>query len=103
MQDLAPAHKAKKTVDYLKKGGIVVLTWPANSPDLNPIEHVWREIKRRLFELPLEERPTSLAALRDRISQIWNELDQDWIRRLVDSMLERLQAVIDAKGGHTKY
>ena len=103
MHDLAPSHAAKKTVNYLKKASIVVLTWPANSPDLNPIEHIWREIKGRLYKLPLKERPTNLAALRDRVSQIWNELDQAWIRHLIDSMPERLQAVIDAEGGHTKY
>ena len=47
-QDLAPAHSAKTTSTWFKDHGIPVLNWPANSPDLNPIENLWGIVKREM-------------------------------------------------------
>ncbi len=47
-QDLAPAHTAKSTKSWLNDHGVGVLDWPANLPDLNPIENLWSIVKRKM-------------------------------------------------------
>ncbi len=47
-QDLAPAHTAKSTKSWLNDHGVGVFDWPANSPDLNPIENLRGIVKRKM-------------------------------------------------------
>ncbi len=47
-QDLAPAHTAKGTKSWFSDHGVTLLDWPANSPDLNPIENLWGIVKRKM-------------------------------------------------------
>jgi hypothetical protein len=100
-QDGAPSHKAKATLKWFSDRGISLLFHPPNSPDLNPIEHVWNELKRRLRNL--EHHPTNLQQLIEAVENIWEEIPLDIVNRYIDRMPEIVQALKSAKGGHTKF
>lgn len=101
-QDNAPAHRAFATRDWLTVNNIRVFgPWPANSPDMNPIENLWVQLERAL-----ERRPTPPA----NEAQLWRALQEEWaninmwnIRRLVLSMRRRCTALVEAAGGYTCY
>ena len=101
MQDNATSHSARATRQYLSANNVQVMDWPARSPDLNPIEHVWDLLDRRLRNA--RNPPQTVAALRQEVVRQWNLLAQNEIRRYIGSMRRRCQAVIQAEGGHTRY
>ncbi len=98
-QDLAPAHSAKATSIWFKDHGIPVLNWPANSPDLNPIENLWGIVKRKMRYA----RPNNAEELKATIRATWALITPEQCHRLIDSMPRRIAAVIQAKGAQTKY
>ncbi len=98
-QDLAPAHTAKATSTWFKDHGIPVLNWPANSPDLNPIENLWGIVKRKMRYA----RPNNAEELKATIRATWALITPEQCHRLIDSMPRRIAAVIQAKGAPTKY
>lgn len=94
MQDGAPAHTAKITTLFLQKRMQFLKIWPANSPDLNPIEHLWGAMKRILKNTEIE----SKEHLIETIQNIWNNFPQDSINSLIYSFYGRLRLIIDQKG-----
>lgn len=101
MHDNARPHTAKVTVDYLEQMCIDVMQWPAMSPDLNPIEHLW-DIIGRALRSPLYS-PTTVEELRCSIAAIWFSIPQQRIKTLIYSMRRRCLAAIQNDGGHTQY
>lgn len=100
MQDSAPCHKAKSVSTWLKKEKIEVLQWPGNSPDLNPIENAWNQMKRKLSC----KNTSSVPHLCEEIKKLWVlDMHLDYFQKLSDSMPTRIQKVIQAKGNVTKY
>ena len=100
MQDGAPCHRAKIVTQFLKSKKIRILDWPGNSPDLNPIENLWSILKDKVSE----KQPTSAKMLEQAIKEVWvRELSNEYCQSLVESMPRRLEAVIKAKSGPTKY
>lgn len=101
MHDNARAHVARSVESYLDAVGIRRLQWPARSPDMNPIEHVWDMLKRRVRALP--HPPETLRDLKSALTVVWEEIPQEEIKNILQSMPERMQAVIAARGGNTRY
>lgn len=102
MQDNARPHTAKATVEFLKKHKVKVLEWPPQSPDMNPIENIWAWIKRRRDE-KFPHFPKNRDELIEQVFSIWEELDDEWFIPYARSVGRRVEAVLKAKGGNTKY
>ena len=100
MRDVARLLNVNKTAQ-LHNLGIPVLPWPAKSPDMNPIEHLWDELERRLRDRP--NRPQNLRELRFALTEQWLALPRERVRRLILSMRRRCMALVNSRGGHTKY
>lgn len=101
MHDNARVHVAQVVEAYLADVGIQKLQWPARSPDLNPIEHVWDMLKRKVRARP--NPPETLRDLNTAILGEWDNISQIHIKNLIQSMPDRMQAVIQARGGNTRY
>lgn len=101
MHDNARPHTARIVQEYLADTGISVMNWPARSPDLNPIEHVWDHMKRQVRAEV--NPPQTLLQLKQSLDRIWRNIDQDFIRNLILSMPRRCQEIINARGGNTRY
>ena len=78
---------------------INVLEWPAQSPDLNPIENLWEEVDRNINR----STATNLDRLWIEIKAAWDAITPERCKKLISSMDCRCQAVIDSKGFPTKY
>ena len=101
LQDNAPCHKTKLIDQFFEENGIKTLDWPAQSPDLNPIENLWSLIKRKRqkkYGMPRDK-----VDLINQLMNIWDELDEDLFKNLAESVERRLDAVIRLGGRQTKY
>ena len=93
-------HRARVVVRFKEEAGIQSLPWCPFSADLNPVENVWDFLKRRLYSGPII---SNLHDLIQRLQQEWLAMPQDYVDTLIGSMNRRIEAVIRANGGNTRY
>ena len=100
-EDNAPIHTARIAKNWKEVNSIANLPWPAQSPDLNPIENLWDELERKVRKhKPLPKNKDDLWRI---LQEEWLNLDENIYKNLVDSMPRRIAAVIENKGCPTKY
>ena len=101
MQDNAPCHKARTVLQFFNDHGITTMDWPAQSPDLNPIENLWSIIKqRRAKKFGM---PTTKIELIEQIFEIWGNIDSEIKKKLAESVPKRLNKVIENNGKQLNY
>jgi transposase len=101
MEDGAPIHRSGVAKEWKIINEINIFPHPAQSPDLNPIEHVWKLLKIRINNR--KEIPKNEDELRVAIVEEWDKIDISEINAIVESMPERCKALIKARGGPTRY
>ena len=99
--DNAGPHVARVCQNFLANNNIVPLNWPPYSPDLSLIEHLWDELDRRVRRR--RNTPNTLVQLRTALLEEWENISIRKINALVNSMQRSIRAVINARGGHTRY
>jgi transposase len=108
MHDNAPIHKARATRDWLQRNQVRTVNWPPYSPDLNPIEHLWWYLKKRMYYFYPQYNNYSKAeeewgGFCEALRECWRRIPGAMIKRLISSMPRRLAACRQARGWQTKY
>jgi transposase len=99
LQDNDPKHRSRLVQEWLHNHGVQCLDFPPYSPDLNPMEHVWADIARRVER----QQPSTMETLQDVVAEEWTATPLDFLRTLAHSMPKRCKAVIEARGEHTRF
>lgn len=107
--DNSSIHTVHDVVDWLDYHSVDVEDHTPLSPHLNPIEHVWVELKKRLHQqypgmiFSPGGAPIVKTKLAEVLTLVWETIEPEFFERLWMSMAQRVEAVIKAKGWHTKY
>ena len=96
-QDNDPKHTSKKVKEWLEEHDFRTMVWPAQSPDLNPIELLWDYLKRRLAE---HENPLNgIHELWERVQVDWEKIAASECQNLLKACLEGFRQCLRQKGG----
>lgn len=98
--DNDPKHTSKLVKSYLEQEGVTVLPWPAQSPDLNPIENLWEIVNKKVNREAVHRDPTKLYQA---INDAWSDIPMSTVESLISSMPRRCAAVLKNSGYATKY
>lgn len=98
-QENDPKHTSHRVQNYIKNKKLQALEWPAQSPDLNPIENLWS-----ILNFSTKDRaPQNEEELFEILEEAWDNVGTDLLEKLVESMPTRYQAVIDNNGWPTRF
>ena len=101
MDDNARPHRSRAVTAYFQSEAVTYVPWSAMSPDLNPTEHIWDMLGRRIqAREPLVQNIRQLEAA---LHREWQQLSQQDIHRLTGGMRRKVEAVNQARGGSTRY
>ena len=108
MQDNARIHTAKKVQKWFEEEGIPLIEWPPYSPDLNPIEHLWAQLKQWIGDnypelIHMGKSEEDYQRLFQAIREGWEAIGQEAINKLIKSMDIRVNAILLAKGWYTRF
>ncbi|GFX69790.1 transposable element Tcb2 transposase [Trichonephila clavipes] len=101
IDDNCRPHRANLVEDFLFEEGIVRMEWPASSPDMNPIQHVWDALGRRVAGH--QSPPQTLQELERALLEEWDRIPQLVINSLIDSMPQMCSALLAVRGNHNPY
>ncbi|KAJ8869531.1 hypothetical protein PR048_028522 [Dryococelus australis] len=93
--DNARCHVSRATMQWYADNNVRRLDWPAQSPDFNPIEHLWDEMDRRVRARQM--RPKSIAQLMEWLQEEWGQIPVDVLQTLVESMPDRTNSQCDKR------
>ena len=98
-QDNDPKYMSRLAKSYLESNVPEVIDWPSNSPDLNPVENLWNQVKRNVEK----RNPKNLGQLESLMGEEWDLIPDDTLKSLIDSMKKRCMLVIQSNGDTIDY
>ena len=98
---MTPKHTCNKAKNWFQNSNLKVMEWPAQSQDLNPMEHLWSHLKTKLGEY--ETPPAGITGLWERVAKEWTNIPASVCQNLIESMPRRVAAILAANGSYTKY
>lgn len=98
-QDNDPKHTSRLVLEWLRNANISCMQWPSQSPDLNHIENLWSDLKKRLADFAFQNK----EQFWQKTKEIWDATPLETCQKLIKSMPNRIGKLIQNHGRYTGY